>query len=49
MLSELRKIVVEIHGDNLVAVISIMKENGFEIATIPDKLNTYVIGTRPTI
>jgi FkbM family methyltransferase len=47
VLKELRKIVVEIHGDNLSAVLSILKEDGFEITTIPYELNVYVIGTRP--
>lgn len=46
VLGELRKIVVEVHGDNLGAVQSILKENGFETSTIPYELNTYVIGTR---
>jgi FkbM family methyltransferase len=49
VLRELRKIVVEVHGDNLVAVLSILREKGFEITTIPYELNVYVIGTRPTI
>jgi FkbM family methyltransferase len=49
VLRELRKIVVEVHGDNLVAVLSILRENGFEITTISYELNIYVIGTRPTI
>jgi len=49
VLRELRKIVVEVHGDNLSAVLSILREYGFEVTTIPDELNVYVIGTRPTI
>ena len=47
VLKELRKIVVEIHGDNLSTVLSILREDGFEITTIPYELNVYVIGTRP--
>lgn len=46
VLKELRKIVVEIHGDNLAAVQSILKKEGFEITVIPYELNSYVIGTR---
>lgn len=46
VLKKLRKIVVEIHGDNLAQVISILREAGFEITTIPYELNVYVIGTR---
>jgi len=47
VLKRLRKIVVEIHGDNLATVQSILMENGFEVITIPYELNNYVIGTRP--
>lgn len=46
VLLELRKIVVEIHGDNLAAVRSILEKNGFEITVIPYELNSYVIGTK---
>lgn len=46
VLGELRKIVVEIHGDNLEPVKSILKDRGFEIQVIPYELNSYVIGTR---
>jgi FkbM family methyltransferase len=46
-LKKMRKIVVEIHGDNLAAVQSILTENGLEVTTIPYELNNYVIGTRP--
>lgn len=49
VLGELRKIVVEIHGDNLEPVKSILKERGFEIQVIPYELNSYVVGTRVTI
>lgn len=49
VLSEVRKIVVEIHGDNLAAVLSILRESGFEVTTIPYELNIYVIGTRPAV
>jgi FkbM family methyltransferase len=49
VLGELRKIVVEVHGDNLAAVLSILTENGFEITTIPYELNVYAIGTRTVI
>lgn len=47
VLKELRKIVVEIHGDNLATVQSILEDNGFEITVIPYDLNSYVIGTKP--
>ena len=47
VLRGLRKIVVEIHGDNLAAVQSILEDNGFEITVIPYELNSYVIGTKP--
>ena len=46
VLRELRKIVVEVHGDNLAAVLSILRENGLEVTTIPYELNTYAVGTR---
>lgn len=48
VLKELRKIVVEIHDDNLAAVQSILGGNGFEITVIHCKLNAYVIGTKST-
>lgn len=48
VLEELRKIVVEVHGDNLEPVKSILKERGFEIQEIPYELNKYVVGTRVT-
>lgn len=47
VLKRLRKIVIEIHGDNLATVQSILMENGFDVITIPYELNNYVIGTRP--
>lgn len=46
VLKKLRKIVIEIHGNNLEPVISILEENGFVITRIPYDLNVYVIGTR---
>jgi uncharacterized Rossmann fold enzyme len=46
-LKKMRKIVVEIHGDNLTAVQSILTENELEVTTIPYELNNYVIGIRP--
>jgi FkbM family methyltransferase len=49
VLKTLRKIVVEIHEDNLAAVQSILIKNGFEVTTIPYELNNYVIGTRSDI
>ena len=47
VLRDLRKIVVEIHDDNLAAVQSLLEGNGFEITVIQCKLNAYVIGTKP--
>ncbi len=47
VLKRLRKIVVEIHGNNLAIVQSILMEKGFRVITIPDELNNYVVGTRP--
>lgn len=35
VLRQLRKIVVEVHGDNLAAVTPILAEQGFEITLIP--------------
>lgn len=49
VLKELRKIVVETHGDNLAAVQSILEDSGFELTVIPYELNSYVIGTKPTL
>lgn len=49
VLKKVRKIVVEIHGDNLAAVLSILEASGFEIAMIPYDLNVYVIGTRSAV
>lgn len=46
VLSELCKIVVEIHGENLATIQSILKDRGFEITVISYELNSYVIGTR---
>jgi FkbM family methyltransferase len=49
VLKKMRKIVVEIHGDNLAQVISILREGGFEITTIPYELNVYVVGSKAAI
>jgi FkbM family methyltransferase len=46
ILKEIRKIVVEIHGDNLDSVQSVLRENGFDITVIPYELNSYVVGTK---
>lgn len=48
-LKKLKKIIIEIHGENLEAVKQILSENGFDLTFIPWRKQSYIVGTNQNL